>query len=152
MEEFSQTAGQPVDGYQQESQPSQQFSNEQSWDFLNQNFKSFVPPQYQELVAKYNSFSDFLDSYHAQQSLVGKKVSDYASSDWKTYASMINQVSSIPADPSGYSFEHKEGSLLNEEDDNLCRDIACNMGLTNEQANLLYKFKRDIVCREMDTN
>lgn len=111
--------------------------SEQDWNFFNQNFKSFVPPQYQELLSRYHNFSDVLDSFSAQRGLIGKKVSDYSKSDWQAYSNMVQQVSGIPADPTGYNLEQKEGSMLTKEDDSLCREIACNMGLNNDQANLL---------------
>ena len=126
----------PDSGYQSNnSYQSQGTPDTQGWDYFNSNFKSMVPPQYQQMVSKYNNFTDFLDSYNAQQGLIGKKVSDYASADWQTYANMMQQTTGIPADPSGYQLERQEGSILDENDDALCRELACGLGLNNDQAN-----------------
>lgn len=117
-------------GYQQQG-----MQGNPDWDFLNSNFKSLVPPQYQQMVSKYNNFVDFLDSFNAAQGLIGKKVSDFANSDWQTYANMVQQTTGIPADPSGYQLQRQEGSILDETDDALCRELSCNLGLSNDQAN-----------------
>lgn len=141
-------------GYQQTGGYQQGTSDTQGWDYFNSNFKSMVPPQYQQMVSKYNNFTDFLDSYNAQQGLIGKKVSDFASSDWQTYANMVQQATGIPADPSGYQLQRQEGSILDETDDAVCREVACNLGLNNEQANGLQMAMENFgqMVREADYN
>lgn len=161
MEEGYQAQGTGAEsGYQGENQGYQEYQpkyqqgmqNDLNWDFLNSNFKSFVPPQYQQMVSKYNNFVDFLDSFNAAQGLIGKKVSDFANSDWQTYANMVQQTTGIPADPSGYQLERQEGSMLDETDDALCREISCNLGLNNDQANGLQMAMENFgqVVREAD--
>lgn len=115
--------------------PSNNAPSNGDWEYFNQNFKAMVPPQYQAMVSKYPNFVDFLNSYNAQQGLIGKKVSDFANSDWNTYANMMQGVTGIPADPSGYQLEKIEGSVLDADDDAICRTMSHNLGLNNEQAN-----------------
>lgn len=140
MEESYQGQSGAENGYQEGYQSNNGFQQQgmhdnPDWNFLNSNFKSLVPPQYQSMVSKYSDFVDLLDSFNAAQGLIGKKVSDFANDDWKTYANMVQQVSGVPADPSGYDLQRQEGSILDETDDAVCREVACNLGLNNDQAN-----------------
>ena len=129
---------QPTGGYQQQQGMQNTQGGQQSnpdWDFFNSNFKSMVPPQYQAMVSKYNTLTEFLDSHNGALGLIGKKFNEFAKNDFQTYANLVQEATGVPADPSGYQLQKQEGSILDENDDALCRDIACNLGLNNEQAN-----------------
>ena len=136
---FGNDSGYQGGGYQQadsfQQQGMQQQSSNPNWDYFNTNFKAMVPPQYQQMVAKYPNLTDFLDSYNSALGLIGKKFDELAANDFQTYANLVQTTTGIPADPSGYNLQRQEGSMLDENDDALCREMSCNLGLNNEQAN-----------------
>lgn len=133
---------QPTGGYQPQQSMQNAQSGQQSnpdWDFFNSNFKAMVPPQYQSMVSKYNTLTEFLDSHNGALGLIGKKFNEFAKNDFQTYANLVQEATGVPADPSGYQLERQEGSILTKEDETYCRNMAYNLGLNNNQANGLQK-------------
>lgn len=79
------------------------------------------------------------------ESLVGKKVNDFAREDWQTFAAMKQEMTNIPADINGYNIEIKDPNenCLSEEDIGTIKDLSLNLGLNTKQAQALYDTLND---------
>ena len=103
------------------------------------DWRSNLPPEMQQAAARFNSPEALLKAYIGAESLIGKKVSDFAQQDYQTYASIMQQVTGIPADASGYNIEmsQHESCALTEDDIADVKEISSRLGLNNDQAQAL---------------
>lgn len=119
---------------QQQASVMPQGTPQHNLDWFNNNWKSIVPQEYQDIVSKYNQFTDFLAGYQSQQSLIGRKVQDYARENWDAYSQMMKETTGIPADAKGYEYTPAEGSVLDNEEIEDLKNVACHLGLNQQQA------------------
>ncbi len=108
-------------------------------DATQQDWRSNLPPEMQQAAARFNTPEALLKAYIGAESLIGKKVSDFAQQDYQTYANMMQQVTGIPADASGYNIEmsHHDSCSLSEDDISDLKEVSARMGLNNDQAQAL---------------
>lgn len=105
------------------------------------DWRSSFPPELQQAAARFNSPEALMKAYIGAESLIGKKVSDFAREDWQTYAAMKQEITNIPAEANGYNIDIKDPNTncLSEDDLGMIKDLSHNLGLNTKQAQALYE-------------
>lgn len=135
MEDMTSTA--PADNY---SAPVADSTPQQASNGWLNNFS----PEYREAVSKYGSIDGVAKSLLNAQSLLGKRTSEWKTSDAETYRNVMGMVDNVPSTADEYEFELRSVDDLGENrmteiGINVVKQVSKEMGLTKEQGQQMYE-------------